>query len=272
MPWSRIGWGTAAGMAVTAPLMALFYLANSLIELPFPPYDLFDWITRVLPGPLVTFGLDLFIDGMILVGLDVADSAKTAELGLALLQFFVMDVALIALVAAIAPALTIDLRKAAFYAGVANGLVVSAISLAIGGSALPAVVSFVWITSIYVLWGFAAGIVLEGVLARPTIAQQPAPEIPQPVDSSPVEQSQQEETTAESEPQSVVHTRSYQEHSAQPTWDAEGGGGMNRREFIVRVGARRRSSLSQGQSRAISSAVPAAPAQRLRCRTRSMKT
>ena len=38
--------------------------------------DLFDWITRVLPGPVVTFGLDLFIDGMILVGLNVADTAQ----------------------------------------------------------------------------------------------------------------------------------------------------------------------------------------------------
>ncbi len=206
MPWSRIVGGAAAGAMVTAPLMALFYLANKLFELPFPPYDLFDWITRVLPGPLVTFGLDLFIDGMILVGLDVADTAKTAELAIALLQFFAMDVALITLVAVVAPALTLNLRRTAFYAGVANGLALSAVSLAIGGSTLPALASVVWITGAYALWGYAAGHVLEGILPQPVPEEEPP----------------------------VVETRQYQEESAQPTWGKDGG--MNRREFIVRVG------------------------------------
>ena len=175
MPWSRIVGGAAAGAIVTAPLMALFYLANKLFELPFPPYDLFDWITRVLPGPLVTFGLDLFIDGMILVGLDVADTAKTAELGIALLQYFGMGVALITLVAIIAPVLTIDLRRAAFVVGIITGLAVASISLAIGGSTLPALVSIIWIMGVYAAWGYAAGIVLEGVLPRTVEEPVPSP-------------------------------------------------------------------------------------------------
>ncbi len=232
MPWSRIVNGAAAGAMVTAPLMALFYLANKLFELPFPPYDLFDWITRVLPGPLVTFGLDLFIDGMILVGLDVADTAKTAELAIALLQFFGMGVALITLVAIIAPVLTLNLRRAAFYVGIANGLALTFVSLAIGGSTLPAVVSVVWITGVYTLWGYAAGVVLEGVLPR--TAEET---LPSPMTSSldpPVEPTAPEGVEGAAEPDPVVHTRQYQEASAQPTWGV--GGGMNRREFIVRVG------------------------------------
>ncbi len=219
MSWSRITGGAAAGAIVTAPLMALFYLANKLFELPFPPYDLFDWITRVLPGPLVTFGLDLFIDGMILVGLDVADTAKTAELAIALLQFFGIGVALITLVAVIAPVLTLDLRRAAFYVGIVNGLALTFVSLAIGGSTLPALVSVVWITGAYALWGYAAGHVLEGVLPRK--ADEPV--------TSPIRSSLDQPV----EPP-VVHTRQYQEASAQPTWGMDGG--MNRREFIVRVG------------------------------------
>lgn len=218
MPWSRVVSGAAAGVMVTAPLMALFYLANKLFELPFPPYDLFDWITRVLPGPLVTFGLDLFIDGMILVGLNVADTAKTAELAIALLQFLAMDVALITLVAVIAPALTLNLRRAAFYAGIVNGLVVSSISLAIGGSTLPVPVSLVWITGAYATWGYAAGVALEGVLPRTVQEDITASEVME----------------GATEPTPVVHARQYQEVSAQPTWGADGG--MNRREFIVRVG------------------------------------
>lgn len=236
MPWSRIVSGAAAGVMVTAPLMALFYLANKLFELPFPPYDLFDWITRVLPGPLVTFGLDLFIDGMILVGLDVADTAKTAELAIALLQFFGMGVALITLVAVIAPALTVDLRRAAPVAGIITGLAMASISLAIGGSTLPALVSAIWITGMYVGWGYAAGVVLEGVLPRAVEEPLPSPmatSLDPPVEPV-VPADVLEDLEGVSEPPPVVHTRQYQEASAQPTWGSDGG--LNRREFIVRVG------------------------------------
>ncbi len=236
MPWSRIVGGAAAGAIVTAPLMALFYLANKLFELPFPPYDLFDWITRVLPGPLVTFGLDLFIDGMILVGLDVADTAKTAELAIALLQFFGMGVALITLIAVIAPVLTLDLRRVAFYVGITNGLALTFVSLAIGGSTLPAFVSVIWITGVYAAWGYAAGVVLEGVLPRTveeSVTSPMAVNLDPPVEPV-VPEDVLEDMEGVSEPPPVVHTRQYQEASAQPTWGLDGG--MNRREFIVRVG------------------------------------
>ena len=147
MPLSRIIGGAAAGGIVTAPLMAVFYLANQLLELPFPPYDLFDWITRVLPGPVVTFGLDLFIDGMILVGLNVADTAKTAELAVAQLQFFGIGVAVGTALAVVAPPLEWDLRKAGTAVGGISGLTMAFVSIAIGGSSLPEFVSLVWITA-----------------------------------------------------------------------------------------------------------------------------
>ncbi len=235
MPWSRIVGGAAAGAMVTAPLMALFYLANKLFELPFPPYDLFDWITRVLPGPLVTFGLDLFIDGMILVGLNVADTAKTAELAIALLQFFGMGVAVSVGVAVIAPLLELNLRKVGTALGVISGLTLGFISLVIEGSTLPQFVSLVWIVGVYTAWGYGLGVVIEGVLPR-TIEEP----LPLPMTASldpPVEPPSGdvlENMEGATEPPPVVHTRQYQEASAQPTWGLDGG--MNRREFIVRVG------------------------------------
>ena len=245
MPWTRLVSGAAAGAMVTAPLMALFYLADALFDLPFPPFDLFDWMTRTLPGPLITFGLDLFIDGMILVGLNVADTAKTAELAIALIQFFVMHVALITLVALIAVPLTLDLRHAALVAGVISGLVLTFISLSIGGSTLPAIISVFWITGAYALWGYAAGHVLVGVLSQPTAAQTQRTPTPMSPAMDPVEdvatgedltddEAIAEDMVGAAETPAVVYTRHYQEASAQPTWDADGG--MNRREFIVRVG------------------------------------
>jgi len=71
--------GALAGGLLAAPLIGLMYLLDQLAKLPFAPFAFFDWIARVLPGPLVTFGIDLMIDGLRLVGMSVAAAAKTAE-------------------------------------------------------------------------------------------------------------------------------------------------------------------------------------------------
>ena len=54
-----IGTGVLIGAALTAPLLGLMYLVTELTSLPFAPYDFFDWITRVLPGSVVTFVVEL---------------------------------------------------------------------------------------------------------------------------------------------------------------------------------------------------------------------
>ena len=87
-----IALGGLVGGLLTAALTAVFYLANQLLDLPFIPYDIFNWITRVLPGDLVTFGIDTMIDTMLLLGINVADSAKTAERASAILQFLAIGV------------------------------------------------------------------------------------------------------------------------------------------------------------------------------------
>lgn len=84
--------GLLVGLLLAMPLMAIMYLANQLAGLPFVPFDLFDWVTRVLPGPIITFGIDLMIDTLTLIGLDVADTAKTAEQISAVLQFLAIGV------------------------------------------------------------------------------------------------------------------------------------------------------------------------------------
>ena len=75
----RVGWGALVGALLTAPLLGLMYLADHLLGLTFAPYDLFDGVTRVMPGALITFGIDLMIDTMRFFSISVADTAKTAE-------------------------------------------------------------------------------------------------------------------------------------------------------------------------------------------------
>src|SRR5660397_233471 len=86
----RAVWG-AVGRAVivTAPIAAVLYLGYAAAGLPFAPFDVFDWMARVLPGSLVRFGVDTMVNLLLLLGLNVKDTAKTAEQLQAILGFLV---------------------------------------------------------------------------------------------------------------------------------------------------------------------------------------
>jgi DMSO/TMAO reductase YedYZ molybdopterin-dependent catalytic subunit len=78
--------GLVAGLAV----IAATYLGNRLAGLPYLPFDIFDWLARVLPGRLVATSIDTMV--MIIRGLRLgptASTAKLAEQGMALVQFAV---------------------------------------------------------------------------------------------------------------------------------------------------------------------------------------
>src|SRR5260370_7105970 len=49
--------GLLRGLILPLPLVALFYLGYRLAALPFPPFNLFDWQTRILAGSVLGKGL-----------------------------------------------------------------------------------------------------------------------------------------------------------------------------------------------------------------------
>ena len=74
---------------LAAPMIAMMYAAQKWVNLSFAPFDLFDWIARLLPGPVVTFGIDRMVDALLLFGASVSGTAKTAEQSMAVGLFFV---------------------------------------------------------------------------------------------------------------------------------------------------------------------------------------
>lgn len=65
---------------ISAPaVIAVSYFGNALTGLSFLPFDLFDWLTRVLPGSLITFGIDSLVAVLSALGLSVSETAKLAE-------------------------------------------------------------------------------------------------------------------------------------------------------------------------------------------------
>jgi DMSO/TMAO reductase YedYZ molybdopterin-dependent catalytic subunit len=162
----KLGAGALAGALLTAPLIAVMYLANQLAGLPFVPFDLFDWVTRVLPGPVITFGIDTMITTFTVLGIDVANTAKTAEQASAVLQFFVMGVVAGAIFYTIVYARRI---RPDFIAGLVMGgllgLPLIAISIAIGQSTVNPMLNILWLTFLFLGWGVALSQVFGRLLA-----------------------------------------------------------------------------------------------------------
>ena len=90
MSRQKISLALLISLLITAPILALNFLGFQLFGWPFVPYEFFNWIARVLPGPIITFGIDLMIDTLRLLQIDVADTAKTAERGMAVIQLGMM--------------------------------------------------------------------------------------------------------------------------------------------------------------------------------------
>ena len=146
--------GIPVGAFLSASLTAIMYLAYQLAGLPYVPFDFFDWMTRVLPGPVVTFGIDLMIDTMLWLGINVADSAKTAEQIIAVLQFFIGGTIAGTLFYAV---LSIRKIKPDFIAGLVMaalfGLPFIAISAVIGESKLNPIIQILWLIVLFTSWG-----------------------------------------------------------------------------------------------------------------------
>jgi DMSO/TMAO reductase YedYZ molybdopterin-dependent catalytic subunit len=168
----NLGTGGLVGALLTAPLIGVMYLADQLAGLPFVPFDLFDWLTRVLPGPLITFGIDLMIDTMLWLGVSVADTAKTAEQLMAILQFLVGGVIAGVIFFGVVSARNIKSDPSAGVVIAALfGLPLMAISIAVGQSTVPPLLRILWLALLFLLWGLA----LSQAYRRLTLVEIEAP-------------------------------------------------------------------------------------------------
>ena len=81
--WLSLLVGALSALLLTIPLLVLLFLAHLMVGVPFIPYDVFDLVSRGLPGNVVTLGIDSIVKVLTALGLSVRDTAKLAEQGLA---------------------------------------------------------------------------------------------------------------------------------------------------------------------------------------------
>ena len=168
----NLGFGALAGGLLVAPMIATMYLVDKWINFSFPPFDVFDWIARVLPGPVVTFGIDLMIDILGLVGMSVADTAKTAEQVIAILMFLAGGVVATIVVFALVEHWE-RLRTSpnfGYLIGAVAGIPVALITANIAQTDVNQSVIFVWTLLLFLTWGATS----VRVANRLTVSPQPA--------------------------------------------------------------------------------------------------
>ncbi|HRF98531.1 MAG TPA: hypothetical protein PLZ51_25160, partial [Aggregatilineales bacterium] len=76
--------GIFIGGLFTLPLITFLFLADNLLGLPFLPFDVFSFVRDLIPGAILTFGIDSMIAVIRIFGLDLDTSAKLAEQAMAI--------------------------------------------------------------------------------------------------------------------------------------------------------------------------------------------
>ena len=79
---------------LAVPLTVIFFLGFRIAGLAFVPFNLFDWISRLLPGPVITFSIDSMVKTIRFfnLGHSTAASAKTAEQFIAVFTFLIVTI------------------------------------------------------------------------------------------------------------------------------------------------------------------------------------
>jgi len=164
--------GGIVGLLLTLPLLAVLYLGDQLLGLPFLPFDNFDFIARVLPGAVITFGIDIMVS--IITGLqlgELSSAAKTAEQLMALGAFLAVGV-LFGLIYFVAMRRAKDFQLDNYAYGIIPGFLVGAVLMAISTTVnvtatANVYVSIIWVLLIFSAWGAAFAWVYHDLSSLP---------------------------------------------------------------------------------------------------------
>jgi DMSO/TMAO reductase YedYZ molybdopterin-dependent catalytic subunit len=217
--------GLAAGALLTAPLLGVFVLGG-LIGLPSVGFTVFEWLIRVLPGRLVIFGLEVTLRVLEDLGLNIKNTAKTAEEALALMGLFVTG-CLVGLLffSLVRSRDTLRVSRDGRAIGAAVGMFSLVITLIEEppSSLANAIFVVVWILGLFQLWGWG--------LARLYLRTRPAKKTA----------GEEEPSEASRETSGVARSRAAGPAPA-PAQPAAAGSlsaettRIDRRRFLVRVG------------------------------------
>ncbi len=159
--WRRSIWsGLFVAAMVTAALIGILFLGWKVAGLPFVPFDVFDRLTRVLPGRVIAFGIGTMVTVIRALNLGpTAETAKTAEQAMAVSGFFITGV----IGGVVLFAILRTMRRAhAVSLGLMLGIVLGVPAMLISvyesqTASVGPVARMVWVLGIFLAWGAVLG-------------------------------------------------------------------------------------------------------------------
>ncbi len=171
--FGRILTGLGAGALATAALLAVNVLV-ALTGLPNVAFSVFEWLTRVLPGRLVVFGLETTLRALEAFGFSIKDTAKTVEEVLALTGLFVTGTLI---GAAFFLVVRTDERARTRLYGLGLGAALGAVMLVIVLAEQPpnaqdsTAMVVVWVVGQWVLWGLGVARLYSAATPSPGLVE-----------------------------------------------------------------------------------------------------
>jgi DMSO/TMAO reductase YedYZ molybdopterin-dependent catalytic subunit len=162
--------GALIAAMLTASLIAVFDLAWKVAGLPFVPFDIFDWMTRILPGQVLAAGIGAMVTVIRALNLGpTAAAAKATEQAMGIAgMFFTGTIAGTILFSIIRALHGRNAYSLGFALGIAMGVPAELISKSIGQTASTGPwLSAVWVLGAFLLWGATLGWADRQVLAFP---------------------------------------------------------------------------------------------------------
>jgi DMSO/TMAO reductase YedYZ molybdopterin-dependent catalytic subunit len=152
--------GSAIGALLTAAMIAVFYAGWRLADLPFVPFDVFDWMTRVLPGAVIEFVISAMVTAI--RGLHLGPTsvvAKLMEQAIGIVNLFITGIVAGGVLFSVLRALR---GRYAYTSGFSLGVLAAIPAVLISSflnktaAALP-IIGALWILFVFTLWGMAFG-------------------------------------------------------------------------------------------------------------------
>ena len=152
--------GSAVGALLTAALIAVFYAGWRLADLPFVPFDVFDWTTRVLPGAFIEFVISAMVAAIRVLHLGpTAVAAKIIEQAMGIAGLFLTGVVAGGVLFGVLRSLR---GRYSYILGLLLGVLAAIPALLISSflaktAVAPPMVSALWILFVFASWGMAIG-------------------------------------------------------------------------------------------------------------------
>lgn len=145
--------GGLIGLGLNTAALAVFWVSSAITGLPFVPFTWFEWLSRILPGSVITTGIESMVSVIRAFNIGPTSSiAKLAEQGMAILFFLAAGLVLGAIAASIHRRNWQNISLGSFLAALVI-FVISSLALfqtasdqrsAVGGSALALWVALMW--------------------------------------------------------------------------------------------------------------------------------